>query len=333
MSRSGTRTTPDCPTRIEQRHVDVTFTELTRKLSSPINIHESDIFVAYLLALWSGDIDPTATEVHVHGVVAIMRHLCRKLGPRFLSSPTAPFWALLRDEILWLTRKSNSYLRLCQDFRNVLGPKTVQQRQRYENELRAAIHQPRDPNAKVLFGRSMCTSVHTMMELAKLIDLQYPEQCSVQDPIVESILVELHIEQQVIEQQNHEELLDLELKPLQVGEYVEDCDVEVSVIERLHDLVVLYVCRLATLGLEAPSIMHGLRSSEGLTATSALLSVLRRGRAFILAGIQDGRVFGTRTSSTHHQIADSFCLKVLGTLTSLIEHKRTGPANVFWRRC
>jgi len=298
MSRSGTRTMVGCPTRLEERHVDSTFAELARKLSSPSNIHESDVFVAYLLALWSGDIDPAATEVHVEGVVAIMRHLWRKLGPEFLRSSMAPFWALLRDEILWLTRKSNNYHRLCQDFRNMLGPKTIQQRDRYESELRCAmIRQSQDPNAKIFFGRSMCTSVHTMMEVARIIDQRYPDRFSIQDPLIESILVELHVEQQTIQQQKHEEQLDVELKPLQLGDYVEDCDVELRVTERIHDLVVLYVCRLATIGLESPSIQRGLRSAEGVAASSALLSVLRRGRAFVSSGIHEGRVFGTRTHS------------------------------------
>jgi len=333
MSRSGTRTS-GCA--VEQRHVDGTFAELARKLSSPSNIHESDIFVAYLLALWSGDIDPAATEVHVEGVVAIMRHLWRKLGSEFLRSPMAPFWALLRDEILWLTRKSNNYQRLCEEFRNMLGPKTVQQRERYERELRGAmIRYSQDPNPKIFFGRSMGTSVHTMMELARIIDQRYPDQWSIQDPLIESILVELHIEQHTIEQQRNEERLDVELKPLQLGNYVENCDVELDVTERIHDLVVLYVCRLATLGLEAPSIPHGLRSSEGVATSSALLSVLRRGRAFVGAGIHEGRVFGTRTRSVpfHFQSADNFVSKVSVIPTNLIEHTRTGLANISSRRC
>lgn len=299
MSRSGTRITTGCPTKLELRHVDATFAELARKLSSPSSIHESDIFVAYLLARWSGDFDPAATEVHVEGVVAIMRHLWRKLGSQFLSSPMAPFWALLRDEILWLTRKSRCYDRLCQEFRNMLGPKTVYQRRQYESELRGAmIQQSPDSTAKLFFGRSMCTSVHTMMELARIIDQSYPERCSPEDPLIESILVELHIEQDTIEQQKNEEHLDRELEPLQFGRYLENYEVEVKVTERIHDLVVLYVCRLATLGLEAPSIQYGLRSLEGIAASSALLAVLRRGRAFVLAGIQDDRVFGNGNFST-----------------------------------
>ena len=299
MSRSETRMTTGCPTKLELRHVDGTFAELARKLSIPNTIHESDIFVAYLLARWSGDFDPSATEVHVEGVVAIMRHLWRKMGSQFLSSPMAPFWALLRDEILWLTRKSSNYYRLCQEFRNMLGPKTVRQRRQYESALRGAMIQPsQDPAATLFFGRSMCTSVHTMMELARIIDQRYPEQCSVEDPLIESILVELHIEQDTIALQKHHEHLDVELRPLQFGEYVESDKVELMVTERIHDLVVLYVCRLATLGLEAPSIQHGVRSPEGIAASSALLGVLRQGRAFVGAGIQDCRVFGNGTYPT-----------------------------------
>jgi hypothetical protein len=292
MSRSGTRTAAGCPSLVEQGHVDVTFAELIRKLSNPTDIHESDIFIAYLLALWSGDVDSAATEVHIEGVVAIMRHLSRKLGCQVLGSPMAPFWALLRDEILWLTRKWNNYNRLCQDFRDILGPKTVQQRQRYESELRGAmLPQPQHTNGKIFFGRSICTSVHTLIELAKIIDRGYVR--SVEDPIMESILVELQIEQRSIEQKGHETLLELDLKPLQHGEYVSNWKLEARVVEHIHDLIILYVCRLAILALEAPSIEDGLGSPAGVAASAALLWILCRGRGFVLAGIQGNRVFGT----------------------------------------
>ena len=294
MSRSGTRTAAGCPSLVEQRHVDVAFAELSRKLSNPTEIHESDIFIAYLLALWSGDVDPAATEVHIEGVVAIIRHLSREMGCQFLSSPMGPFWALLRDEILWLTRKWNNYHRLCQDFRDILGPKTVQQRQKYESGLRiATLSQPQYTNGKIFFGRSIYTSVHTLIELAKIIDRGYLR--SVEDPIIESILVELHIEQNSIEQQGHETLLDLDLMSLQHGEYVSDWKIEARVVEHIHDLIILYLCRLATLALEAPSIEDGLGSSAGVAASAALLWTLCRGRGFFLAGIQGYRVFGTGT--------------------------------------
>ena len=298
MSRSGTRTSADCPSPVEQRHVDVTFAELSRKLSNPTDIHESDIFTAYLLALWSGDVDPAATEVHVEGVIAIMRHLSLKLGSsQFLNSPMAHLWALLRDEILWFTRKWNNYHRLCQDFRDILGPKTVQQRQRYENELRGAmLSRSQRTNRNIFFGRSICTSVHTFVELAKIIDRGYPS--SVEDPIMESILVDLHIEQNSIERKGHETLLEMDLKPLQHGEYVPDWKIEARVVGHIHHLIILYVCRLATLALEAPSIEDGLGSPAGVAASTALLWILCRGRGFFLAGIQGKRVFGTGTFRT-----------------------------------
>ena len=263
MSKSGSRTSK-YPTMSEQRHVDITFRELTKKLSNPSEIDEGDIFVSYLLAVWNGDIDSAAIEVHVQGLFAIMRHLSQNIT--FSSSPLAPFWALLRDEILWLTRKSANCSKMCQDFRDILGPKTIQQRQRYENELRAAADFRRS-GAKVFYGRSMYTSVHTMMESARIIN-----QCqsSVHDPLIESVLVELQVEYRLVEQKHHEHFLDLELSPLQRGEYVKSWKEELTIIGRLHDLIVLNVCRLAAISLEAVSIQQGLRSPRGIEASTSL---------------------------------------------------------------
>ena len=206
----------------------------------------------------------------------------------------APFWALLRDEIIWLIRKSVNCSRICQDFREILGPKTIQQRQRYENELRATMRPEYLPfNAKVFFGRSMHTSVHTMLESARIINQRYPIQILSQDSLIESVLVELHVEQSLLEQRGHEELLELELAPLQKGEYVENWRVELTIVERIHDLILLNVCRLVATALEAPSIQQGLSSSKGITASASLISILRRSMAFFQSGIQDERVFGT----------------------------------------
>jgi hypothetical protein len=295
MSKSRLKKNSRWPTDSEKRHVDIAFGELQKRLSSPDEMDECAIFVAYLLSMWSRDnIDSDAAEVHIDGVVAIMRHLSGKLGSTFSTSPMAPFWALLRDESLWLTRKSDSCRRLCQDFHDILGPKTILQRQRYEDELRGAmLPQLRIPQAKVFFGRNMYTSVHTMIESAKIINHLHTLQASAQDPLIESIVVELRVEQRLVEQKHHEPIFDLELKALEGGGYVTDWHVELNLIERIHDLLVLNVCRLATISLEAVSIRHRLSSPEGIAASTSLISVLQRARAFFLAGIRGGRVFGT----------------------------------------
>ena len=260
ISKSGTRASK-YPTLSEQRHVDITLRELTHKLSNPSEIDEGDIFVSYMLAIWYGDIDSTAIEVHVQGLFAIMQHLSRK--KTFSSSPMAPFWALLRDEILWLTRKSGNCSKLCQDFRDIIGPKTIHQRQKYENELRTAANLPLSAE-KVFYGRSMYTSVHTMLESAKIID----QRQLFGDSLIESVLVELQVEYQMVERKHHEDFLDLELSPLERGEYVENWKEEQTIIGRLHDLIVLNVCRLAAISLEAASIQQGLRSPKGIAVVN-----------------------------------------------------------------
>jgi hypothetical protein len=293
MSESGRRTAPQFPTESEQRHVDVVLGELARKLQNPEEIEESDIFIAYLLAVWSDDMDSAASETHVNGVMAIMSHLAQKLNDGFSSSPLAPFWAFLRDEILWRTRKSENFYAICQDFRDILGPKTIEQRQTYESELRSSMT-PRF-NSKVFYGRCMYSSVHTLMEAARIVNQRYPIQNGRLDPLIESVLVELHMEQQLVEQKDHESQIDLELEPLQRGEYVRDWHVEVTLVERFHDLIGLYVCRLATVALEAPSVQEGLSSPEGLAACANLIAISHRATGFLQAGIQGERVFGTGT--------------------------------------
>ena len=297
ISKSGTRTTSMCPTQRERQHVDISFAKLAQRLANPVEVDESDIFAAYMLAIWSINIDDSAnTEIHIAGVIAIMHHLSQKLGSVFFASPMAPFWALLRDEIIWLTRKSDKYHQNCRDFRDVLGPKTIQQRLKYENELRGAmIPRVTAPNTKIFFGRSMHTSVHTMIESARIIDELHQPQVHQPDPIIESIVVELHVEQRLMETKGHQTLLDVELMPIEKGEYVKDWRLELTIVERIHNLVVLYVCRLTTIALEAPSIEHGLCSLEGVAASTSLISLLRKARAFFLAGIEGGRVFGTGT--------------------------------------
>ena len=298
VSKSGLRTTEKCPTLSEQRYVTITVRELAQKVShsTEVNrINESDIFVAYMLAMWFGNINSTTTEAHVRGVIAFMRHLSTKMGHLFTSSPMAPLWALLRDEILWLIRKSNNCHRICQNFRDILGPKTIQQRQRYESELQGAtIKQMKYPKIKVFFGRFMHTSVHTLIESAKIIDQCHPLQLN-SDPLIESVFVELYIQQHLVEEKRHEPHLSLELNPLEKGDYVDNYRVERTVIDRMHDLLIFHVCRVATIALKAPSIQQGLRSSEGISAIESLTSHICRSNAFLLSGIQDGRVFGTGT--------------------------------------
>jgi hypothetical protein len=101
------------------------------------------------------------------------------------------------------------------------------------------------------------------------------------------------VEQVLLEQRGHESLLELELKPLNKGQYVEDWKVELTIIERLHDLIAIYVCRLATLGLEARTVTEGLESTEGQAAAAMLKSVIKRARAFLHAGMRGERVYGT----------------------------------------
>lgn len=285
MSKSGSRTSYS-PTPLERQHVDITIRELSRKLSNPSTIDEGDIFVSYLLAVWYGDGDSAAIEVHVRGLLALMRHLSQ--NPAFFMSPMAPFWALIRDEMLWLTRKSADCSWIYQDFRDILGQKTILQRQKYEEELRA-VGPFNFPTEKVFHGRSMYTSVHTVIESAKIIT----RQISGPDPLIESVLVELQVESNLVEQRHHEDFLDMELLPIQRGEYVKDWKDELTIVERMHDVILLYVCRTATIALKASSIQEGLCTQEGIAAMTSLISVLRKAGAFLRAGIQDGRVFGT----------------------------------------
>jgi len=293
MSKSGIRTRPNHPTEEEGNHVGIALHELSVKLSSNRpDIDESDILISYLLAIWSGEINSSAAEVHIKGVLQIMRHVARKFGGNISSSPMAPLWGLLRDEILWLTRKSSRSSQLYNELHSILGPKTIQQRQRYEAELRGAMLTPCDKHVKVLFGRSMHTSIHTLVEVARCLDRRRANP-SVHDPLVDSVLVELHVEQLSLSEKGHEPLLARELEPLDRGEYVKDWRDEANVLMRCHDLIVLYSCRLTILALRAGTIKEGLESREGKETCRTLIAVLKRAKEFVIAGIKGGRVFGT----------------------------------------
>lgn len=284
-STSDTETNSRSPTPSEQHHVDIAFRSLSQKLSNPSDIEESDIFVAYTLAMWSRNIDKTAAQAHIKGVLALMRHVTHNKG--LSTSPMAPFWALVRDDILWLMRKSDDSYGLCQDFRSILGPKTIQQRRSYENEI-SRITPTSQGNTKLLFGRSMYTSVHSMVDLVRIVDHKSQSQKGTElDPIIESVLVELRIERSLVEAKKHEVWLNLELEPLPFGHYVKNCEIEADVVKRLYDLLITSVCRVAMVALEAPSIQQGLRSAEGIKAYETLFSLIERGRAFMIAGVKD----------------------------------------------
>jgi hypothetical protein len=304
MSKSGKRTRVNQPTIEEKNHVGIALHELSTKLSNNRgDIDESDILIAYLLAIWSCEINSSTAEVHITGVLQIMRHVSRKLGGDISSSPMAPLWGLLRDEILWLTRKSSTSLQLYYEFQSLLGPKTISQRQQYEAVLRGAMLSSgvgvSDKHVKVLFGRTMHTSIHTLVEVARILDRRRANP-STQDPLVDSVLVELHMEQSCLGEKGHEPLLATELEPLKRGEYVKDWQDEANVLMRCHDLIVLYACRLTIIALRAPSITEGLVSAEGRETCKALVSVLRRAREFVIAGIRGGRVFGTGILPVSH---------------------------------
>jgi len=306
MSKSQIEDVDDklpCVTVAEQQHIGFVFGHLRRKLENLSMVDESDILTAYLLAIYSEHRNrgSNVIEVHVQGVIAIMRHLARELGTGFLNSSMTPVWALLRDEILWLTRKSPNCSHICHAFREILGPKSIQQRRSYENELRTALlpQQRASPDTKIFFGRSMLTSVHTMIEAAHLVDQLLPNtnNSASLNPLIESVIVELRIEQNKLDQRNHEPPLAIEISPVYDGGYVEDWQTELAIIERLHDLYVLLVCRLATLSLDAPSIEQGLETEEARGSLQKLIHYLRLGTAFCQAGIKDGRVFGTGIGS------------------------------------
>jgi hypothetical protein len=304
MSKSGKRTRANQPTIEEKNHVGIALHELSTKLSNNRgDIDESDILIAYLLAIWSCEIKSSSAEVHITGVLQIMRHVSRKLGGDISSSPMAPLWGLLRDEILWLTRKSSTSLQLYYEFQSLLGPKTISQRQQYEAVLRGAMLSSgvgvSDKHVKVLFGRTMHTSIHTLVEVARILDRRRANP-STQDPLVDSVLVELHMEQSCLGEKGHEPLLATELEPLKRGEYVKDWQDEANVLMRCHDLIILYACRLTIIALRAPSITEGLVSAEGRETCKALVSVLRRAREFVIAGIRGGRVFGTGILPVSH---------------------------------
>jgi hypothetical protein len=282
-----------CPTVPEQEQVHYAFQTLTRTLSYPNQVDEGDIFVAYLLAMWSRRYSHYFEnfEVHVKGVLAIMRHLSQKSRANSTSA-AAPLWRLIRDELLWKTEDDNWHLanRLSQEFRGVLGPKTVQQRQSYEDQLReSATPEFRSRDGWVVFGYIM----GPLFKLQQVIN-QHKEN-SERDPYTESVLVDNYVAQCSIEQRKEELLLELELMPLQGGQHVKTPRDEFTILTRFHNLILLYLSRLATTALEAASIQQGLCSPEGRTASISLTSTFRRARTFMQSRVQ---VFHSGTVST-----------------------------------
>jgi hypothetical protein len=182
-----------------------------------------------------------------------------------------------------------------------------------------------------LFGRSMHTSVHSMVELASIVDQKSQSPNNAHwDPIIESVLVELRVEQYLCERKNHESWLERELKPLDFGDYVKDWRVEAEVVRRFYDLVILHVCRLAIIVLESSSIQAGLQLSDALVASTSFISILKSAQRFMLAGIKGGRAIGTGTSDK-----DGLTFQVLVIRMNRTEFtKRIGLADSFlWHCC
>src|SRR5271169_3107577 len=116
-------------------------------------------------------------------MLAIMEHLLKKQSDLFSTSELSPLWALARDGILWSTGWSSDkslVKRLVHDFRVLLGPKTIQQRQRYGEEV------------KGVHAHSMWVTLGTEMHLLRFclgaMNERFLEGTLVQDAYMESIL-------------------------------------------------------------------------------------------------------------------------------------------------
>lgn len=131
-------------------------TSLTRKLENPRSIDEGDLFCAAILAQWSLKTgDREKFDRHAGGVLAIMKFLSEKEKNRAFSSVFRTLWPLVRDQITTaaefrhygtlrgLGRSFQSVEGLYRDFRLILGPKTIEQRYHFCDQIHQS--KPNDP--------------------------------------------------------------------------------------------------------------------------------------------------------------------------------------------
>lgn len=113
--------------------------ELIGTLLSPALIGEAELFTSALLALVEAiGGESGAFELHIHGFLAIMRHLAQnlKLGKTY---SMVIFWPLARDAIYFHSavffKEEIRWEKFASDIRQILGFETFEQQQRYEKEL------------------------------------------------------------------------------------------------------------------------------------------------------------------------------------------------------
>lgn len=249
---------------------------LHRKLSNEVD--ESDLLVTYLLAAWSVSIDDMeGVEVHANGMLAIMRRLLEEQSCLFSTSGLSPLWSLARDGILWGAGWSSdkSFVkRLAHDFLVLLGPKTIQQRQRYEEEFKA-VH-----------GDGMWAMLGTELYLLNIclgvINQRFLEGTSKQDAYMESILVEAKAFLSSLDQKRRDARIESALESRNTGEQWQIGVDKLSFFAMFYELIHLLLSRLVVAALEGPSIREGLCSMEGLAASASLVSAFRQGKDFFV---------------------------------------------------
>jgi len=137
------------PTIEELEYVGNALRLLTQNLIYPENVEEADLFAAATLALWSMKVGAREKfDKHASGVLSIMKHLSEKEKQGTFTSKFRAIWPLIRDQITTaaeyrhygalrgLGNPFQAIEHLHRDFRFILGPKTIEQRQQFESQLR-----------------------------------------------------------------------------------------------------------------------------------------------------------------------------------------------------
>jgi hypothetical protein len=265
--------------QLSKRHLSQACKALSRKVKQPAKIDEGDLFSSFLVALWY-EYNPWTKNnftKHAWGILAIMKHLCRTATNNVPSTPFAAFWPLVRDEILRVTESLDGRsVSLYAEFREILGPKTIEQRYRYEKELLRH-------STAVFAGNYLASELDWMVARLPLLLSQhetiYMKRLRKEyyhiDPHLESLLVDSWAVSGSTIQQGLEAKLEPENKTVRQNSR------ESSVFTWwVCGLVGLLLLRLSTRALGAVTITQGLCSSEAIADAKSIISICKQPEEF-----------------------------------------------------
>jgi hypothetical protein len=255
-------------------HIILATQALGRKLANPSTLDEGDLFLSCLITL--GTVEP-ANETNSSGFIAVIRHLNDRVGGALEKYHYTLFWSLARDT---LGSSLEQWFGQAMDFwwasGRLLGPPNLETVLSYQS----VFHEAGDFSADFFHIQTVILQSFEFRELVRFITRQSPNSrySSSSNSFVGSVCDDrLFTEHQrrILDAVERELSLHLEIA---VSESKASGDLSSNLrISLVWSCSILWVRvnRLLRVVLQAPSIIEGLISQEGLETGASVVEWLR----------------------------------------------------------